>query len=65
MTPELAGLPPLLAAARRAAFALSVAAEVADAKGLPYVAAHLTAEAQALLGAIECARPYACSRGAA
>jgi len=58
MTPELAGLPPLLAAARRAADALALAAEVARAKDLPFLAAHLSNEAHALRGACACAQPY-------
>ena len=63
--PELAGLPPLITAAWRATTALRLAAEaaeVAEAKGLHAIAAYLNNEAEALLGAIRCAEPYAKAR---
>jgi hypothetical protein len=59
MKPELAGLPPLIAAAWRATTALRLAAEVAHSQSLCAVGAHLNDEADALLGAIRCAEPYA------
>jgi hypothetical protein len=59
MAAELAGLPPLIAAAWKASTALRLAAEVAHAKGLHAVSAHLNNEAEALVGAIRCAEPYA------
>ena len=59
MKPELAGLPPLIAAAWRATTALRLASEVAGSKGLGATASHLSNEADALLGAIRCAEPYA------
>lgn len=57
--PELAGLPPLIAAAWRATTALRVAAEMASAKEMHATASHLNAECDALVGAIRCAEPYA------
>lgn len=54
--PELA----LLAAAWRAVTALRLASEFAYAKDLPAVASHLNAEADALVGAIRCAKRPEC-----
>jgi len=59
MQPELAGLPPLLHAARNAAGKLRLAAEVAKSQGLHVICAHFSRQAQALDGAIACAEPYA------
>lgn len=53
------GLSPLLVAAWRATTALRLAAEVADAKGMHAVSAHLNNEADSLIGSIRCAEPYA------
>jgi hypothetical protein len=63
MTPELSGLPPLIHAAWKASTALRLAAEVCYATDLNATAAHLNAEADALVGAIRCAEPYAKPQG--
>lgn len=52
---ELAGVPPLIAAAWRATTAMHLAAEVAGLSGLSATEAHLSNEADALLDAICCA----------